>query len=73
VDGDGLQIWRAAANILKKQLQREKGWFSNLGVGWGTNTSSSQKTSMLYNVTQGLRHVLHKHETWYLIKGKNAD
>jgi hypothetical protein len=39
--GDGLQIWRVAANILKK-LKRtaDKGWFSCLGVGRGTNNTS---------------------------------
>jgi hypothetical protein len=32
--GDGLQIWRVAANILNKQsLTADKGWSSNLVVG----------------------------------------
>jgi hypothetical protein len=32
-EGDGLQIWRAAANILNKKLQTaNKGWFSSLGL-----------------------------------------
>jgi hypothetical protein len=31
---NGLQIWRAAGNILNKKMQTaEKGWFSSLGVG----------------------------------------
>jgi hypothetical protein len=31
--GDGLQIWRVAANILKKQLRTAgKGWSSSLGL-----------------------------------------
>jgi hypothetical protein len=31
--GDGLQIWRVAANILNKQSQTaDKGWSSSLGV-----------------------------------------
>jgi hypothetical protein len=38
--GDGLQIWRVAANILNKQSQTvDKGWSSNLGVGRGANNS----------------------------------
>jgi hypothetical protein len=36
--GDCLQIWRAAANILNKQLWRaDSGWPSSLGVGQGAN------------------------------------
>jgi hypothetical protein len=39
--GDGLQIWRAAANILnKKSRTTDKEWFSRLGVGHGANNSS---------------------------------
>jgi hypothetical protein len=39
--GDGLQIWRVAANILNKQSRTaEKGWSSSLGVGRGANNSS---------------------------------
>jgi hypothetical protein len=35
--GEGLQIWRAAANILNKQSRTaDRGWPSSLGVG-GTN------------------------------------
>jgi hypothetical protein len=38
--GDGLQLWRAAADILNKQSQTaDKGWSSNLGVGRGANNS----------------------------------
>jgi hypothetical protein len=37
--GDGLQIWRVAANILNKQSQAaDKGWPSNLGLGVGLTT-----------------------------------
>jgi hypothetical protein len=40
-DGDALQLWRAAANILNKQSRTaEKGWPSSLGVGRGANNSS---------------------------------
>jgi hypothetical protein len=39
--GDGLQIYRAAANILNKQSRTtDKGWSSSLGVGRGANNSS---------------------------------
>jgi hypothetical protein len=38
--GDGLQIWRVAANILNKQSRTTfKGWFSSLEVGRGANSS----------------------------------
>jgi hypothetical protein len=40
-DGDVLQIWRVAANILNKQSRTaDKGWSSSLGVGCGANNSS---------------------------------
>jgi hypothetical protein len=39
--GDGLQIWKVAANILNKQSRTaDKGWSSSLGVGSGANSSS---------------------------------
>jgi hypothetical protein len=39
--GDGLQIWRVAANILNKQSRTaDKGWSSSLGVGREANNSS---------------------------------
>jgi hypothetical protein len=40
-EGDGLQIWRVAANILHKQLRTtDKGWSSSLGgVGRVANNS----------------------------------
>jgi hypothetical protein len=35
--GNGLQIWRVAANILNKQSRTaDKGWSSSLGVGLTT-------------------------------------
>jgi hypothetical protein len=38
--GEGLQIWRVAANTLNKQSRTaDKGWPSSLGVGWGANNS----------------------------------
>jgi hypothetical protein len=39
-DGEGLQIWRAAANILNKQSRTaDKGWPSSLVFGRGANNS----------------------------------
>ena len=39
---NGLQIWRVAANVLKKQSRTaDKGWSSSLAVGRGANNSSS--------------------------------
>jgi hypothetical protein len=38
---DGLQIWRAAANILNKQSRKaDRGWSSNGEVRRGANNSS---------------------------------
>jgi hypothetical protein len=40
-DGDVLQIWRVAANVLNKQSRAaDKGRSSSLGVGRGANNSS---------------------------------
>jgi hypothetical protein len=37
--GNGLQIWRVAANILNNQSRTaDKGWASSLGVGRGDNS-----------------------------------
>jgi hypothetical protein len=42
--GEGVKIWRAAANMLNKQsLTADKGWSSSLWVGWGLTTSHSKK------------------------------
>jgi hypothetical protein len=39
-EGEGLQIWRVAANILNKQSRTaNKEWPSSLGVGRGANNS----------------------------------
>jgi hypothetical protein len=44
--GDGLQIWRVAANILNKQSQTaDSGWSSSMGVGWGANNPPPKKNS----------------------------
>jgi hypothetical protein len=39
--GEGLQIWRVAANSLNKQSRTaEMGWFSSLGIRQGLSSSS---------------------------------
>jgi hypothetical protein len=46
--GDGLQMWRVAANILNKQSRTaDKRWSSSLGVGHGANNFSPYKISLL--------------------------
>jgi hypothetical protein len=42
-------MWRAAVNILNKQLRTaDKGWSSSLGVGRGANKFSLQKLKQSY-------------------------
>jgi hypothetical protein len=50
--GDGLQMWRVAANILNKQSQRtaDRGWPSRLSVGRGAKKNSN----LLRNITESL-------------------
>jgi hypothetical protein len=44
--GDGLQIWRVAANMLNKQSRTaDIGWYSSVGVGRGANKSSPYKAT----------------------------
>jgi hypothetical protein len=53
--GDGLQLWREAANILNKQLRTaDKGWSSSLGIGRGLTTPLREKISLLRNVHEAL-------------------
>jgi hypothetical protein len=53
--GDGLQIWRVAANILNKQSRTaDKGWSSMWVVVRGANNSSPSIINLLRNVTKGL-------------------
>jgi hypothetical protein len=55
VEGDGLQIWRVAANILNKQSRTaERGLSSSLGLGWGTNTPDCKTSDFLRNISQSL-------------------
>jgi hypothetical protein len=45
--GDGLQIWRVAANILNKQSRTaDSGWSSRLGVGQGPTIPPTVKLSV---------------------------
>jgi hypothetical protein len=54
-EGNGLQIWRVAANIPNKQSQAaDKGWSSGWGLWHGAN-NSLQKIRLLQNVIKGLR------------------
>jgi hypothetical protein len=54
--GEGLQIWRVAADILNKELQTaNKGWSSALGVGHAANNSSPQEISLFQKITRSLR------------------
>jgi hypothetical protein len=57
-DGDDLQIWRVAANILNKQSRNilkkqsrtaERGWSSSLGVGRGANNPPTIKPFVTYH------------------------
>jgi hypothetical protein len=55
-EGDGLQIWKVAANILNKQSRTaEKGWSSSLGAERGLAAPHHTKISLLLNATTGLR------------------
>jgi hypothetical protein len=45
--GDGLQIWRVAANVLNKQSRTaSKGWSSSLGLAVNLTTPHSKKISL---------------------------
>jgi hypothetical protein len=49
--GDGLQIWRVAANILNKQSRTaDRGWCSSLGVGRGLTTHHRKTPNLLGNI-----------------------
>jgi hypothetical protein len=53
--GDGLQIWRVAANILNKQWRTaDRGWFSSLGVWWTAN-NPQHKNLIVANYLQAPR------------------
>jgi hypothetical protein len=52
--GDGLHLWRIAANILNKQWwTTDLGWSSSLGVGRAAN-SSPKKISLLRKIRRSL-------------------
>jgi hypothetical protein len=49
--GDGLQIWRVAANILNKQSRTANNWWSsNLGLGEGI-TPRRKRNEMLHTAS----------------------
>jgi hypothetical protein len=53
--GNGLQIWRVAANIFNKQSRTaDNGRSSSLEVGLEANNSSLKEISLLLNARQGL-------------------
>jgi hypothetical protein len=48
--GDGLHIWRVAANILNKQSRTaDSGWSSSLGFGWGANSPPPYNSIFVMN------------------------
>jgi hypothetical protein len=53
--GDGLQIWRVAVNVLKKQSRTaEKGWSIGLEVRRGRTSSQCKKpVTYVTDVAQG--------------------
>jgi hypothetical protein len=57
--GNGLEMWRVAANIFNKQSRTaDKGRSSSLGVGRGANNSSPYKIILLRKFTRSLGHGL---------------
>jgi hypothetical protein len=55
VRGDGLQIWRVAANILNKQSwTANSGWYSSLGLGGGLTTLPRETQYLLRTTTHSL-------------------
>jgi hypothetical protein len=53
-EGDGLQMWMVASNILTKQSQTGDGeWSSSLGVGRGAKSFYHKKISFLRKFTKG--------------------
>jgi hypothetical protein len=54
--GDGLQIWRVAANILNKQSRTaDREWPSSLGVGRGLKTPHRKTLCLFAKYVQGPR------------------
>jgi hypothetical protein len=52
VGGDGLQIWRVAANILNKHSRTDdSGWSSSLGVERGLTNLPCKSQYLLRNTT----------------------
>jgi hypothetical protein len=54
--GDGLQIWRVAANMLNKQSRTaDSGWSSSLRVGRGPTTFTHKTQCLLRNTAHSRR------------------
>jgi hypothetical protein len=61
--GDGLQIWRVAANVLNKQSRTaDRGWFCSLDAGRGLTTVHLKTSNLLRNLAE--RHGLGR-SLWY--------
>jgi hypothetical protein len=57
--GDGLQVWRAAANILNNHSRTaDKEWFASLEVRRGTSNYSPYEKCLLRNATRGRGRIL---------------
>jgi hypothetical protein len=51
--GDGLQIWRLAANVLNKQSRTaDRGWSSSLAVGEGLTTINLKNSNLIRNIAE---------------------
>jgi hypothetical protein len=48
--GNGLQIWRVAANMLNKQSDSQQGVVFQLGVGWGPTACYEMLKYVTYNI-----------------------
>jgi hypothetical protein len=54
--GDGLRMWRVAANVSQKQQRTaDRGWLFSLGVGRGLTTPHRRSSNLLRNVAESLR------------------
>jgi hypothetical protein len=50
--GDGLQLWRVAANILDKQSPTAENWWSSRLLVGRCSNNSSRKECLLRNITK---------------------
>jgi hypothetical protein len=71
--GDGLQIWRVAANILNEQSwTADSGWSSSLGVGRELTSFPRKNQYLLRNTTQsfGPRQIIWRYYVSWKFQGK---